>query len=305
MSAAAETVGGALTRPAPRLSFFGTVGAEARKVRGQRSTLAILGGGVLLWVGVMLLLSLSGRGSPETLMRHTPAALVATWRDILYTVFTMGSGIVLLLTTARLVGMEYSLGTIRILLARGTGRVSLLLAKLVVMAALGVVMLAAFAAASAVWVGADALRWTGSLNALRTLPVSTLHDLELGLLMSLMSMGCAILIGSAAATLGRSVAFGVGVALGLFPADNFGTTILGLLTLLTKQQFWSQVTAYLLGPNLNALPSHWITGRKVATALTPPLVRIDLTHALVVVAAWALALFLLQVILTWRRDVLA
>lgn len=287
----------------PRLSFAGSVGAEARKVLGQRSTVAILGVGVLLFVGVMLLLTLSSNGSVA--VRQAPAAYFAEWQDILFTVFTMGAGIVLLLTTARLVGMEYSMGTIRILLARGTGRVQLLLAKLIVLALLGVVLLAVFTVASLIWTGAAVLHWTGSLTALTSLPASTLHDLGLGLVMSLISIGFAILIGGATATLGRSVAFGVGVAMVLFPADNFGTVILGLISRLTHQQFWMDISAYLLGPNLNHLPTLWISDRKVLSALTPPLMKVDLMHTLLTIGIWALGLLVLQLVLTWRRDVLA
>ncbi|MGH7910466.1 MAG: hypothetical protein ACREQM_23350, partial [Candidatus Dormibacteraceae bacterium] len=102
--------------PEHGLRFGGTVRAEIQKVLGQRSTLALVGIGILAFVGIMLLLTL---GSPmSTLIAKRPAAGHAQLEDILFVVFSVGSGIFLLLTSARLVGMEYSQGTLRILLAR-------------------------------------------------------------------------------------------------------------------------------------------------------------------------------------------
>ncbi|MGH7910428.1 MAG: ABC transporter permease subunit [Candidatus Dormibacteraceae bacterium] len=295
-----------VARPAPRLRFSGMVRAEARKLLGQRSTLVMLALWVLVWAGVTLLLTLAGKNVPFQ-MRRAPTKVVATFEDVLFNVFTFEAGVVLLLTSARLVGMEYSAGTIRVVLARGTGRISLLLAKLLVLAGLGVVMLAVITFGSAVWGGLATLHWTGSLTAITSLPGAAFGDIGLQLLMCLISVGCAILIGTAAATVGRSVAFGVGVAMAFYPADNDGTSILFyLLGRLTGQPFWSHVTAYFLGPNLNVLPSLWITNRPVASALrAAPLVKVDLTHALLTIGVWALALLVLQLLLTWRRDVTA
>jgi ABC-2 type transport system permease protein len=114
----------------------------------------------------------------------------------------------------------------------------------------------------------------------------------------------AILIGTAAAVLGRSQAFGIGAALVFFPIDNFAVFVLGLLNAVTHQHVWLDTSAYLLGANLNALP---VVLQKDHTAHTPfasPLVPVDATHAWLVVGAWALLFAALSVTLTWRRDVL-
>lgn len=285
------------------LRFGGTVRAEFQKIVRRRSTQVLFGIGVLGFVGIMLLLTL-GTPLPQT-MTHAPARGIGTFANVLYLVFSVTSGIFLLLTSSLLVGMEYSQGTLRILLARGTGRVSLLVAKLLALMGVGIALLVGFTVASAIWVGAATYHWTGSLSALTGASSGVARDLGGWLLLALLSMFCAIVIGSTMATLGRSVAFGVGAAMGFFPADNFGSLILQLVTQLTKQKFWSHVTAYLLGPNLNALPGLAIKNQRVAAVLPPPGVKVDLTHTLVVAGVWAVGLLVLEIVLTWRRDVLA
>jgi ABC-type transport system involved in multi-copper enzyme maturation permease subunit len=285
------------------LRFGGTVGAEFHKIIRLRSSQILFCIGVLGFVGVMLLLTLGTTLSK--IMVHAPEEGVGIFQDVLYLLFTVGAGIFLLLTSAVLVGMEYSQGTLRILLARGTGRLSLLAAKLLALFGVGVALLAAFTAASLVWIGLVTVHWTGSLSALTGTGPEAAKHLGLGLLLALLSVFCTVVIGSTMATLGRSVAFGVGMAMVLFPADNFGAVILGLVSQLTNQKFWADVTAYLFGPNLNALPGLAIKGLRVPHVLPEPYVSVTLTHALVVIGIWALGLLALEAVLTWRRDVLA
>ena len=51
------------------------------------------------------------------------------------------TGFFLLILTARMIGQEYQLGTIRVLLARGVGRLQLLFAKLLTMAIIALILL--------------------------------------------------------------------------------------------------------------------------------------------------------------------
>lgn len=294
---------GVRVEPARGLTFSGTVRAEVQKILGQRSTPVLLVIGVVGFVATMLLLTLGTQVSKE--MAVQPVAALGLFQDTLYLLFSVGSGIFLLLGSARLVGMEYSQGTLRILLARGTGRVQLLVAKLIALFSLGVVLLAGYVLVSAVWIGLATLHWTGSLSALTAGGPGTARDLGLGLVLALLSMACGIVIGSTTATLGRSVAFGVGAAMGLFPADNFGTVILQVISQLTHQKFWAGLTAYLLGPNLNVLPGLAITNRHVQTALISPAVKVTLGHTLLVIGVWTVGLLVVELVLTWRRDVLA
>lgn len=285
------------------LRFGGTVGAEFQKIVRLRSTQVLLCLGVLGFVGVMLLLTLET--SLSSIMVHAPAEGIGIFQDVLYLLFTVGAGIFLLLTSALLVGMEYSHGTLRILLARGTGRLTLLTAKLLALFGVGVALLAGFTAAALVWIGIVTIHWTGSLSALTGAGSEAVKHVGLGLLLALLSVFCAIVIGSTMATLGRSVAFGVGAAMGFFTADNFGALILSLVSQLTNQKFWGNVTAYLFGPNLNALPGLAIKGLRMPHVLPQPYVTVTLTHSLIVIGVWAIGLLVLEMVLTWRRDVLA
>lgn len=172
---------------------------------------------------------------------------------------------------------------IRILLARGLGRLQLLAAKWVALAIAGLGLLVAFAAAAAVALGSAALAWHGSLHELTTLPAQIFHQLWVSCLIALLSMAVSILLGTAAAVVGRSLAFGIGAALAFFPADNFGTIVLGLIASLTHQRVWANATAYLLGPDLNAVAGKLITDHPVRPAFAVPLAQVDATKVLAVI----------------------
>jgi ABC-2 type transport system permease protein len=290
-----------LARP-PRPRFTGAVRGELGKLARQRATLAMLvGGGILYAVLSAVILS---SGNQRATFDRAPAAFVAQWLDIQLALFDTGSGILLLLMSARLVGMEYSAGTIRILLARGLGRLSLLAAKWVALSVAGAGLLLGFAAGSAVVLSLAVLAWQGSLHELTTLPGPVWHQLWVSCLVALLSMAASILLGTGAAVVGRSLAFGIGAALAFFPADNFGTIVLGLIAGLTHQRVWADATAYLLGPNLNVVAGKLITDHQVRPAFAAPLVDVDTAHVLTVIGAWAGAFLVLQVVLLWRRDVL-
>jgi ABC-type transport system involved in multi-copper enzyme maturation permease subunit len=242
-------------------------------------------------------------GGPRQTLESSPSTFVFNLYDIYGTIFNTGSGIVLLILTARLVGMEYGAGTIRVLLGRGAGRLRLLFAKLTAMALFGLILLAGFLVLTGGTVVLTVLSWEGNLDRLRSVAHAG-TDLAILLMIALVSMGVCILIGAAAATLGRSVAFGVGVALAFFPIDNAAARILGVLQLVTGWHFWLDISAYLLGPNLNVLAFLTQTDHLARTAFATPLVKVDATHAWLVVGAWSVGLAALTVVLTWRRDVL-
>ncbi len=168
--------------------------------------------------------------------------------------YTFGSGVFLLILTSRLVSMEYGTGTVRIVLARGTGRLSLLAAQFTAMAISGLMLLAGFLVVSASALYFIVVAWKGSFSPITSLPAAAWTDTWLNVMVALVSMAVCILLGMAAAVIGRSVAFGLGAALSFFPADNFGTVVMFLLSRLTHEDFWRQVTQYLLGPVLNQLP---------------------------------------------------
>ncbi|MBJ7597853.1 MAG: hypothetical protein DLM67_12435 [Candidatus Nephthysia bennettiae] len=297
-----------LARPAdrqlrqPRPSFPGAVRGELLKASRQLTTWVMLGGALLLFC--VFGLALMSTDQVRTQLHQNPQAWFYTLLDILLTLFDTGSGIFLLVVSSRLVGMEYSGGTLRILLARGTGRLQLLAAKLTALALAALVLLAGFAALAGAFVIAIVRTWEGSLKPLTSLPAEAWHYVEIQLLIALISLGVCILLGTTAAVVGRSLAFGMSAALAFFPSDNFGTIVLSLLSRLTGKDFWNQVTAYLLGPNINQLPALLEPHRQARAAFAIPLVKVDATHSLTVIAVYAAVLLAVSLVLTWRRDVL-
>jgi len=121
----------------------------------------------------------------KLLQRQRWAGNVYLLLNVFLSVFDAGAGIFLLLVSARLVAMEYSSGTIRVLLGRGTGRLQLLLAKLVALALLGVASLAAYALATAVVMYAMAVAWEGSASPITSLRAAAWHNVLVNLAIAL------------------------------------------------------------------------------------------------------------------------
>jgi hypothetical protein len=188
-----------------------------------------------------------------------------------------------------------------VILGRGTGRLQLLGAKLFTLAVTGVLLLAGFLLFSGIALYLIVVAWAGTFASVGSLP-NFWHDLGIEVLVAAISVGINILLGTAAAVIGRSLAFGLGAALAFFPADNFGTIVMSLLNRLTHQDFWNQVTAYFLGPNLNILQSRLIPGQRAAFA--EPLVNVSTRHVWAVIAVWAAGFLILSLVLMARRDVL-
>jgi ABC-type transport system involved in multi-copper enzyme maturation permease subunit len=284
------------TPPEPRPSFLGSVRGEALKLSRQGLVWAMLGLAVVFYL--MVTAALSQAAPFKQTLQRSPATFLSDLYDIYQTVFDTGSGIVLLILSARLVGMEYSGGTIRVLLARGAGRLRLLVAKLTALALLGVLLLAGFLAMTAVAVALLLAAWNG------TLPAHPWADLPVAVLIALVSTAAAILVGSTAAVVGRSLAFAIAAALAFYPLDNFLVVVLRLVNALTGQRVWLDLSGFLLGPNVSNLPAVLETDRAARVAFATPLVTVDATHAWLVIGAWCAALGTLSVVLTRRRDVL-
>ena len=286
----------------PRPSFLGSIGGEILKLRRQGMIWAMLGLAVFLFA--MVAGALTTADNLRHTLEKTPSTFVFNMYDVYLAMFDVGSGIFFLIVSARLVGMEYSGGTIRVLLARGAGRVRLLLAKLAALTLTALVLIAGFLALTVAAMYVTVLHWEGSFEKISSLPGTVWHDLGINVLVALVSMGAAILIGTAAAVVGRSLAFGIGAALFLYPADNLLTAMMPVFKSLTGMDFWLHVPAYLLGPSLDVLPVVMQTDHHARAAFAVPLTKVDVTHAWLVVGAWALVLTAVAVGLSWRRDVL-
>jgi len=279
--------------------FFGAVRGEILKLARMRGTWVMVGLAVLLFL--VVLGAFASEPNARASLHDNPHAWFVLRLNVFTTIFNAGAGIFLLIASARLVAMEYSAGTIRVLLGRGTGRLQLLTAELLTLVLTGLALLVVYFAAATVYVYATVVAWEGSFSPIANQALAW-HDLGLNVVLALLSIGINILLGTTAAVVGRSLAFGLGAALGFFPADNFGTLIMSLVNRLTNQDIWKDVTAYLLGPNLNALQPLLLPGQRAAFA--EPLIKVDTTHALVVIGIYAAVFLVTSAFLTARRDVL-
>jgi ABC-type transport system involved in multi-copper enzyme maturation permease subunit len=210
-----------------------------------------------------------------------------------------------LIVGSRLFAMEYSSGTIRIIYARGTGRLGLLLAKALTLAIIGAALLVGYMILAGALLALLVNAWSGSLAPLQNLPGEFWADLRMWVVVQGMSIGIAILMAAAAAGLGRSLAFAMAASLAFFPVDNFTVILEALGSRITKQDHpWLNISQYQLGPNLNVVLNLIEPGHHARAAFAAPLLPVDGTHALVVIGAFALAFAVIAVVRTVRPDVL-
>ncbi len=305
-----STTTGNLKLRAAKPSFFGLVRGEFLKVMRQWSTWILL----LLVIGVTVLPYII-----ETVRPHFKEAIASTPLQAYYDQMGIGlsvlrvfTGFFLLIVTARMIGQEYQLGTIRVLLSRGVGRLQLLFAKLLTMAIIALILLIVGVLLNLlltiILIGGIA----GNLNSLSALTSQFWSDSGIFVLYILLNMGVSILLATAAAVIGRASVFGIAAALAFFPLDNFGTVIMLLANRVTGSDFWLSITAYFLGPNLNQMPVA-LTDNRVNTIGFGPLyeagpggghgILVDGTHTLVVAAVYAAIFAAVAIWLTWKRDV--
>ncbi|QBD79998.1 hypothetical protein EPA93_30055 [Ktedonosporobacter rubrisoli] len=214
-------------------------------------------------------------------------------------------GIFLLILTSYVIGQEYQLGTIRILLARGVGRVRLLMAKVsaIALIALGVfvcILLLNFVITCFV-----ASMITGNPGVLNVLDSAFWSTTGIYALTVLISMSVTILVATACNAVTRSLVIGLSASLSWFPADNMLNLILQILASATGNKFWLVPSTYLLGPNLNSMAAILEPGStplKVALG-APLLMNVSPSHTLLVALAYGLALGAVAVIVTQLRDV--
>ncbi len=288
-------------RPRTGPSFGGAVRSELLKIRRQTMTWVLLGLVAVVTAVALAEVVASGRSS----FKAQPAVFYFTYLSAALSLSSVLSGIFLLAVTSRLVGMEYTAGTVRVVLARGTARLELLAAQLVAVAVWGLALLAGFIVVAAAVLGATVRAWSGSLSPLTSLPAAARTDAWISLLVALVSMGVCILLATAAAAVGRSLPFAMGAALAFFPADNFGAIVMRLLGRATHNyHFWFSVTQWFLGPSLNDLAARLQTDHAAGTFLPTPLVPVTAGHLWAVIGAWSLLFAAAAVVLTWRRDVL-
>lgn len=298
------------TKEQNKPGFMGVYNGELFKAMRQRSNwimfFGIMGLTLMFWLAFLLL------SHNQQRILVNPAHYFYTNLTGTFNVFPRAfGGFFFIALTVRMIGLDYQQGTIRIILARGVDRMVLLAAKLAAALTLSTAALAIFIAetigvgmiisgvianTTSIYSSLDATFWSGIWAYVVTLIVN---------------MVVSILIGACVAVIGRSLAFGLGVGLIFFPADNIGSTILFIIYRVTGNDFWIKFSAYLLGPNLNLLPSLYaptltLQGElsKPTTLGATPLVNYDLTHVWFVIGIYAVAALVTMFVLTRQRDVL-
>ena len=295
-------------RHAVKPSFFGLVRGELFKARRQLTTW-IMFALTLVMVCVPYLFVYKDSSLKDAITSPNADYFISL-APVGLAVLRIFSGFFLAILTARMIGQEYSQGTIRIILARGVGRVQLLLAKWTAIVTWAVIVLVLGLALSLLMVAIQVQVATGSLTPLTSLDASIWSAYGLYVLSVAISMGATILMASAVTGLLRSLAGGMTFSIIWFPADNIIVGILTIAFLVTKSTFWTDVSAYLLGPNLNVMAgliakqNHqvWMFG---APPATPPIstITVDGTHTLVVTAVYAAIFLFVALFFTWKRDV--
>lgn len=302
---------------ATRASFVGLLRAELLKVTHLRISQLLAALYLLFVTGGQLLLA-SGPDVGSSLRNDAPSAFNNVISGDLSIVRIL-LGIVVLILSAHIVGLEYTQGTIRILVARGVGRLQLLGAKVLALAIVAVTFLAAgiLIELLGAWLIVNAN--AGSRHPWSALNGEFWTDLRLYLLCVLISVGVTLLLGVAASVIGRSLAFGLAVGLSWFAVDNLLIVPLSLLARFTTSTLWLKVSTLLLGPVLNRLPDHlvpaWhtvvqgphgsITVAHTMDGFGPiPLSPFDARHALAVIAVYSAIFIAASLTLTHRRDIL-
>jgi ABC-2 type transport system permease protein len=292
-------------------SFFGTLRGEFFKISRQWTTWIML----VLLLGVIILPYILEATAPnvKTNIQTNPLHFFYNVMSIGMLIVRVFTGFFLLILTARVIAMEYQLGTIRVLLPRGAGRLQLLFAKLLAVVIIALILLVIGLLLNYLLTIILVSGISGNLNALSTLNSTFWSDAGIYVLTILVNMGVTILLATAAAVIGRSLAFGLSAALVFFPIDNIGTIVMQLAYRVTYSDFWLSATAYFLGPNLNTMPVS-LTSNRVVTIGFGPLyfvdqakqahgIQVDGTHTLVVALVYAIIFATVSIVLTWKRDV--
>ena len=289
------------TRPALRANFAGILRGEFLKVARLCWIMLILltaGSAVGFWLGAT---------SPDekSNLQSTPLLFLYKSMESNLQVFRIFSGILLLILTSITISREYQYGTIRILLARGVGRLQLLFAKLTMLLLIAAALLVIFTIFIALLTCLNIFILSGNLNALHALTPSFWPNLSFDLLAVFINMLATILLATALNSLTRSLAIGLSASLVWFPLDNVAVLVMNTLQQVTHNNIWLNLTAYLLGPLLNRLPD-WLvpvagqSGYQSFGIL--PRVPVDATHALWVVGVYSFVFLVLALTLTEQRD---
>jgi ABC-type transport system involved in multi-copper enzyme maturation permease subunit len=224
--------------------------------------------------------------------------------EVSLSILRIFGGIFIIIITAYLIGIEYQYGTIRIVLARGVGRLQLLFAKLLTLVLITLALVGGLILLNTLMICLVIGLISGNLQALNAITPEFWSNTGLYLLTALISMGTSILMSAAMGAIGRSLSIGMSASLAWFPVDNMGMLFMLLAARLTHNDFWNQITTYFLGPNLNVMPIVLLPAQLNANSIgIPPLAPVNGSHTLWITLAYALVFATVAIVLTWKRDV--
>jgi ABC-type transport system involved in multi-copper enzyme maturation permease subunit len=286
-----------------RPSFVGIVRGELFKVSRQLATWIF----AVLYVGGIGLTYLIDVGTSfKDSIGSEPTWAIYKLLGVDMTVLKIFGGAFIILVATRLIGMEYSGGTIRVLLSRGVGRLQLLFGKLAALTIIALILVAVTLLLDLLLTVILLLISVGNINLLTSAPSGFWADSWTYLLLALVSVGVTLLMATAVTVLSRSLAVGMAVGMLWYPAENMSIIFLILGFRLTNSDFWRLLSGDFLGLNLNAMPTAILPERAVAAtnvSFTSPLVPVTGGHTLLVVAIFAVVFAAVSIILTARRDV--
>lgn len=281
-------------------SFLGLVRGEFFKISRQWTIWLML----VLLLGVIILpylVTFTIQNAKESI-QSDPLYFLTIRMESNVSVLRVFVGIFLLVLTATVIGLEYQLGTVRILLARGVGRLQLLAAKVFTVTLFGLAVLVVGLLLNVALMCIVVSLVSGNLDAFKAINSTFWNDTWLYVLSTLISMGVTILLATALSVAGRSLAIALSASLIWFPVDNIGTEFLYLADRLTHNDFWLNISAYLLGPNLNQMPVALVGTKALGIGITP-LVQVNASHTMYVALVYALIFAVVAILLMWKRDV--
>ena len=285
---------------ASKPSFLGLVNSELFRIRKMWTIWA----GLIVMLAIMcmpyVITSLTPSRGDE--LKAQPLHFLGDSIGTNLFVMRVFIGFFVILLTANVFGREYQLGTIRILLARGVGRLQLLFAKTLAVVTVALIAFVLCLLLNVIGQYAQMLILAGNTNGLSSITGDLWGALGVYLLTILASMGVTMLLTIAVTAIGRSLAFGLSISLMFFPVDNIGTLFMSIGYRLTHNDFWKNITAYFLGPNLNIMPNA-LYPTKFENLGAAPLVPVDASHTIWVACIYAAIFAVIALVLTWKRDV--
>ncbi len=317
MNTLSLSVTGATPEREIRTVFLGLLRGELRKIIHLRITWVALSVVTLFIVGAQLLL-ISGPKNSLALQRAPLDAFYQVLEGDVALV-RIFSGIFMLILGAHVVGLEYQYGTIRVLLARGVGRLQLLGAKVTALALVGLAVMLLESLIELAFAWGLTLALADGSQPWRVLGAEFQADVRFSLAYLALNMAVTLLLSVAASVFGRSLAFGLAVGLCWFAVDSLLTIPLTMLARFTHSDFWPNLSGVLLGPLLNRLPDFLappyhvtVQGPRgpetLARALSgfgpAPLVPVPGGQALLIISLYTAMFVTIAVVLTWRREVM-